>query len=215
MKTQRTRQRTNRPNPLKTATTALEDAVHALCNPQPHRIHANEYFAGDLAWTPSRYEQLADAIDITASHTGYGGGNSGLNVWIDPLMLKMSIDLRAQTATGARAPTPLLLRTLAQVAWRPQDTEHLEALTAEIHGWCKAVDDLFAPKPAYLDAACPQCGQTKTHIIQDDGDRVGRPALAVSVERGAWCQACHQDWPLDRLPILARLIGTMPQTVPA
>jgi hypothetical protein len=183
------------PNPLRTAINALTDTIDQLCQPRYTDGHR----------TASRYAQLRAAIDITASRAGTGTGTNRSPCWLDALKLAMTIDERATAIHSAR-----------RHAWRPQDIPTIEALTTEIDAWCHAIDDLFATKPMYLSSPCPQCGQTSTHRWTDEGEHVRTPALALLTERGAWCQACHSRWPPGPLLIiLARQLGTMPQTATA
>jgi hypothetical protein len=182
--------------PLHHAHNQLCDAIQALTAPQPATCQ------GRIAWTPSRYNSLRDATTSRAHGSTTGSSRSRLPCWIDALKLIIKIDTRIAAMTETRAPTPALLRGLARAQWRPQDTELITTIAAELEGFAQAIDDLFAPKPVYLPDPCPHCGQTHTHKLTDDGQKIRTPALAVSVDRGAWCQACHDrfdPWFLARL----------------
>jgi hypothetical protein len=187
-----TSRRRYRSSPLRAAVYALTDAIADLCEPR--------HVAGTRV--ASRYAQLRDAVDIAASRAGTGTGSNRTPCWLDALKLAIRID--ARTAEIRATPTR---------SWRPQDIPKIEQLTTEIGAWCKAIDDLFSIKPIYLPNPCPRCDQRWTHRLNDEGERTRTPALALTAERGAWCQACHDRWEPERLPLLARQLGTMPATV--
>ncbi len=190
---------------LPLALRALEDAVHALTHPPTTHTH-------------SRYHNLRAALtDARAGHHHTAPGSS-LPLWIDALKLAILIDQRTNRITQRprTIPTPLRLRLLLLERWRPQDCDRLTQISTEIESWNQAVDDLFAVKPIYLtDHRCPQCGQKETNRIADDSERVRTPALAVTAEKGAWCQACHTRWQPDQLVFLGRLLGHHPEGITA
>jgi hypothetical protein len=181
--------------------TRLHDAISALCDPTWHNHHP----------LPSRYDQLQDAKanPATSGHTTTPPA-SMIPAQIDALMLAKLIDERTTTITrGARIKsTTGRLQWLTTQKWRPQDIETLEAITAEISSWTKAIDDFFAPNPKFFTAACPQCGHAHAYHRRNDGERVKVQALAITVDKGAWCNHCHQTWTGEQqLMILAAQIA--------
>jgi hypothetical protein len=180
--------------------TRLHDAISALCDPSWHDRHP----------LPSRYHQLNDAL--TDAHISKHTRTQNSNIipcQIDALKLKIHIDRRTAILTpGTKIKsTTGRLQEITTRKFRPQDTETLEATTAEIQSWTKAIDDLFAPKPIYLPNPCPQCGHTHTHRRNDDGDTIRTPALAITVIAGAVCQQCHAKWPPEDLMFFGRVLG--------
>jgi hypothetical protein len=186
----------------------LCDAVAGLCAPQwqDHRP------------LDPRYTQLRDAINCPALSGHHSGQpSSAIPAQIDALKLVMHIDDRTHVHTrfSQSRTTPNRLRELTQIGWRPQDCDQLTAVAGEIESWVCAIDDLFATPPIYLPDPCPHCAQTHTHRVGDDGERIRTPALALTVEKGATCQSCHDVWPPDRLLFLGRTLGYHPAGVTA
>ena len=182
---------------------ALTDAVDGLAAPQPR------HHGGVLIWAPSRYTQLRGALSGGRRPGGRrrSGWSTTAPCWVDSLKLLLAIDSRTAEITRARGDTRALLEGLAVARWRVQDVHLIEAITGEILGWVKAVDDLFSSHPIYLPDPCPECRQSWTHRWNDEGMRVRAPALAVTVEQGCVCQSCHATWGLDRLVFLGRVLG--------
>ena len=191
---------------LPLARNRLTDAISALCDPTTHDGHPLD----------SRYTQLRDAITNAhiSGHTRTPAAHI-IPAQIDCLKLAITIDRRTRTLTHDNNNTPKLLNQLTTRKWRPQDTELIEAITAEIQSWAKAIDDLFAPKPVYLPNPCPQCGHTWTRRKNDDGDTIRTRALAISILTGAVCQNCHAKWPPQDLVFFGRVLGYQPQGITA
>jgi hypothetical protein len=215
---------------LADATTRLEDAVAALTARQASPIPG----AG-TGWLPCRYAMLRGAL--CGNRAGRGRRSQRISLipcWVDALKLLLAIDACAAqlehrhpprcadcpiwcylAARHGDHPTIRRVRALLDYRWRPQDSRDLLDIAAELAGYAKAIDDLFAPKPIYLPHPCPQCGQRCTYRFTDDGQRVRTAALAVTAEHGAVCQACHAVWPADQLVFLGRILGTAPAGIPA
>jgi hypothetical protein len=204
------------------ATARLGDAVAALAADQAHPLPG----AGH-GWLPCRYLMLRDALYGTR---GAGGRrrqpSSVIPCWVDALKLLLVIDAwaaelecryppRYAAADDSDHVTVRRVRALLEFGWRPQDSRDLLDISAELAGYAKAIDDLFAPKPIYLPNACPHCGHRHAYRYADDGQHVRTPALAVTAEHGAVCQSCHAVWPPDQLVFLGRILGTAPAAIPA
>jgi hypothetical protein len=186
---------------LPLARNRLHDAVSALCDPTWHQHHPLD----------SRYHQLRDAItDAHISGHARTPAATIIPCQIDCLKLKIKIDKRTQHHTPHTHihNTPDRLQWLTTQKWRPQDTEHLETITAEIQSWAKEIDDLLTPqKPLNLPNPCPQCGHNWAHRKNDDGDIIRTRALAVTTA-GALCRQCHAHWPVEKLAWLGHVLGT-------
>lgn len=192
--------------PLQLATNQLHDAIHALCNPQPH------HHQGRIVWLNSRYVELAGAISGQRGGRGHSQPSSVIPLFIDALLLKMAIDSRT-AEWDTDADTPTRLTRVSHHPFRPQDTEYMATITTEIQCWVRKIDDLFAPKLVYLYdpdqpgkwATCPRCGHNEAFRYADDGQRVRTPALAVTPAGEAFCQHCHDRF--ESLGYLGRLLG--------
>jgi hypothetical protein len=135
---------------------------------------------------------------------------------IDCLKLAIHIDNRTTILTRGtpNRPSSVIdrLQQLTTHKWRPQDIEHVETLTTEIASWVKKIDDLFGPKPVYLKQPCPHCGHNTAHKLNDEGDTIRTPALALTIEHNerppmARCQHCHDAWTgPQQLKLLARML---------
>lgn len=66
------------------------------------------------------------------------------------------------------------------------------------------IDALFSPKPIALPDPCPNC-KTKTVYRNQDGEEVRSPALQITAD-GCTCGNCHANWPVERLPILGKIL---------
>lgn len=192
---------------LQLAITTLTNAIHALCDPQPHPLNTGR------TWLDSRYQQLRDAIS-TASVSGHNSSTpaSLIPAQIDALKLTITIDTRtaihvAHWENQLANTTPARLQQLTDRTWRPQDTQPITNTATEIQSWTKAINDLFAPKPLYLPDPCPHCHHTHAYRLNDEGERVRTPALTVTAARGAYCAHCHDIWPPDQLLFLGRILG--------
>jgi hypothetical protein len=181
----------------------LSDAVAGLCAPQWQ----------DRRPLDPRYTQLRDAI-ATPAVSGHRRStpSSQVPAQIDALKLVLLIDGRTRVLTvfSRARTTPNRLRALTQIGWRPQDCGQLGTIAGEIESWVCAIDDLFAIPPVYLPDPCPNCGQSHTHRLADDGQRIRTKALAVTTDRGAYCQSCHDAWPREHLGVLAGMLGYQP-----
>lgn len=200
----RTRQARPQVDPaLQGTVTSLADAVDGLAGPQPR------HHDGVLVWAPSRYAQLRGALTGGKRPGGRrrGGWSTMAPCFVDALKLLLAIDSRTAEIARAHGDTRELLEGLAVARWRVEDVRLIEAITGEVLGWVKAVDDLFASHPIYLPDPCPECRQSWTHRWNDEGQLVRAPALAVTVEHGCICQSCHATWSLDRLVFLGRVLG--------
>jgi hypothetical protein len=124
-----------------------------------------------------------------------------LPTWVDALKLAIHIDNRTHAITAwaphcAEKTTPARLTHLVRCKFRPQDSQRLESIAAEITSWSQAIDDLFAPNPIYLRGEyCPRCQQSHAHMKTDDGQTVTRPALVITALGIAMCGACHDTFP--------------------
>ena len=190
---------------LALAVNGLFGAVGAMINPRPYPRRSGGY-----DWTDSRYEMLREGIG-SAMISGHGRHSASLiPANIDYLKLGITIDTRTAELSPKPGDTIVRLRRLTEAKYRPQDADHLQDVSAEIKSWARAIDDLMATKPLYLPDPCPHCGHTHAYRQADDGQRIRTPALALSIEAGAWCQNCHDVWPPEHLGILARLLGYHP-----
>ena len=192
--------------PLALAVHGLFSAVGALCSQRPYPRAGGGYH-----WTDSRYQQLKEGVgNASVSGRGHTAASSLAPLQVDYLKLALTIDGRAAVLNPHPGDTPGRLRGLTKVKYRPQDTEALIDTGAEIKSWVKAIDDLMAPAPIFLKDPCPECQKTHAYRWSDDGQRVRAPALALTVENGAWCQNCHATWDKGRLGLLAQLLGYRP-----
>jgi hypothetical protein len=194
---------------LQLALTALKNAVYDLTHPRA------ELTAGQLRHLDSRYDELRDALTGGRSHGTHTAPSSVLPTWVDALKLAILIDERVHHIAQhlpriTEHDTPARLRHLTTCRYRPQDSKHLETIAVEVTSWSVAIDDLFAAKPKYLPDPCPHCQQTHAHRKSDDGETIRTPALALTVEKGAWCQACHDTF---EIMFLARLLGYTPEGI--
>src|SRR6516164_3246382 len=205
----------NQDSGLRQTTTALTRAVQALTPPQPHPLNP-------ACPLPCRYTQLRQAL---YTHRGGNGGGSvhTIPAWIDALKYVTELDTLASAMVKRWPPTYCQLtdhnehhtiRNLNQTLthhWSPKDDcQQIRYTAHQLTSYSHKIDDLFAPRPAYLPDPCPHCGHTTTHKLNDEGEDIRTPALAVTADRGAWCQQCHDTWtPL----FLARILGypTPPQ----
>ncbi len=192
---------------LPAALVALQNAAHSLVGPR-----------GDTAGRiPSRYTQLRGAL--YGARGGHGGRHTApssvLPLWIDAMLLLITIDDRVGLLEHDHRPPPLqhpghpTLRRIQQIVllhWRPQDASTVTMIAHDFARFAKAIDDLFDIKPIFLPDPCPHCGQNHTYRLADDGQRVRTPALQVSVT-GAVCLACHDRWAPDELMFLGRILG--------
>ena len=185
----------------------LHDAIHALTEPTYHNHHP----------IPARYTQLRDGIANPAiSGHHHTPAASMIPAQIDCLKLAIHIDNRVTILTRGtpNRPSSVIdrLQQLTTHKWRPQDIEHVETLTTEINSWVKKIDDLFGPKPVYLKQPCPHCGHNTAHKLNDEGDTIRTPALALTIEHNehppmARCQHCHDAWTgPQQLKLLARML---------
>jgi hypothetical protein len=185
---------------LRAAQSRLADAVAALVDPRPQHLD------GHTVWLDSRWVELCEALDGPRGGRGGAQPSSVVPFWLDALLLTMRID--ARTAELDAAPdTPTRLRSVLERHRRPHDTKTIETITGDLQAFVKAIDDLFSPKPIYLPDPCPHCGHDYAYLHSDDGQRIRRPALAVTAEHGAVCNHCHDAWAPDQLIFLGRILG--------
>jgi hypothetical protein len=196
--------------PLVLSTRKLADAVDALAHTQYHTVRLEDDGRRRLKRVrlACLYDQLVDAV--SAHRGGRGGSWAGqFPFWADAHVLLCEID----AAVLAMHPAPHRwtgwtverLAALTAHPWRPQDCAEIDAYTRLIESFVKRGEGLFNPKPIPLADACPDCGE-KTVYRDKDGEEVRTPALQIT-EDGATCGACRANWPLERLPMLGRILG--------
>ena len=146
---------------------------------------------------------------VEAARGGSGGKWSHqLPFWADAFVLLGEIE----TAVAVMHPAPkgwigwtkARLAALEQQKWRPQDCPVMYQHTAQLEGFTARIDALFSPKPISLPDRCPECG-TKTVYRNQDGEQVRSPALQINAD-GCTCGNCHANWPVERLPILGKIL---------
>jgi len=195
---------------LRDATVKLAHAITALTYPQPPpQPHTKPL--------PCRYTTLRQAL---YTHRGGNGNNPKAHTipaWIDALKYVIEIDGLA-CDLHQRWPAPqtnqqqhVTIRRLNAILahnWLAADNvQQIRDATTQLGAYADKIDDLFAAQPVYLPDPCPHCGHTHTRKLNDLGETVSTPALAVSVDKGAWCQQCHDKFaPL----FLGRLLGYQP-----
>lgn len=197
---------------LPAALRELDDALHALTNPQQQVIN------DQLMIGPSLYMQLWDAV--SGESTNGGGAGSGSKsrppVWIDAFDLCHEIDQAVecwQPMHTGTPPTVGRLKHLRARAWRPQDCRQLEQITTACAAWATSIDELMNPKPKWtLPYPCPNCQTTHVYRRDSSGEMVRQYALALSPE-GCQCTRCHAQWAPGQFMFLGRLLNTVPDNV--
>lgn len=197
----------NREGALLLARRRLEDSIDELVHTRRHTIRLE---GGRLRRVrlPSLYQQVVEAVQ---SHRAGGGGKwaGQFPFWADALVLLGEID--AEVVRMHPHPhqwqgwTVQRLAAVSERKWRPQDCKQMLGYAEKLSTFSKRAEALFAPKPIPLPDACPECGE-KTVYRNQDGEEVRTPALQIT-ENGATCGACRANWPIERLPMLGRILG--------
>lgn len=200
----------NEDGALKPALQLLEDALHRLCGPQSRIVEER------LVYVPSRYLQLRDAIFGEQVNAGTGGGSkSRPPFWVDAHDLLHEIDTSVecwQPAFTGVPPTVGRLQWIAQRKWRPQDVRQIEQIARAVAEWAASIDALLDPPAKWsLPNPCPSCN-TAIVYRRDGDDMVRQPALQIG-PNGCTCQKCKAHWPPNQFVFLARVIGSLPDSV--
>ncbi|MGV7794886.1 DUF7341 domain-containing protein [Mycobacterium kansasii] len=191
---------------LPAARRQLADAISALIDPRPYLTDQG------LQWLDSRYCDLRDALTAQRVGSSHKPGPKD-PAWLAAIHLLKVIDRRAQTLEPAwpisdcdEYPTVQRLRQLDTRKWRPQDTELVTKIAADITKDAADIDALFAPSPKFLPDPCPSCHHSHARRLDDEGKPTRIPALAIT-DDGCRCNVCKEHWPLDRLMFLGRVLG--------
>lgn len=157
----------------------------------------------------SRYDELVESVE--AHRGGHGGHWQGqLPFWADALVLVLEVDAAVLKMCPHphrwRGWTEQRLIWLEQQKWTPQETAKLFRMASELQGFVKRIDTLFAPKPIPLKDPCPECGEKTAYREGDEKDKPIRvPALQIN-DAGCTCGNCSANWPVERLPLLGKLL---------
>lgn len=207
---------------------ALTAAVRALVDPLVVREMT---LAGLLERrAPGLLEQLATSVGVGSERGGRGGGAGGSRVLIDPtahaLLLRIEDFARRElwrtepgvayvgTTVAARVPVPELpaaerirrcARYVAAVAQAPAD---IEWLTHQLADWASSIRALLDPSRRARPIpgiACPACSVEWTARVDDAGDLVRVPALALWPNGETHCLACQHYWPLTDMHSITAL----------
>lgn len=188
---------------LPAALTQLDDALHALTNPQ------TEYHNNQPIHAPSLYMQLWDAIQGEQA-TGHGVPRSMPPIWCDAADLLNEIDTAAsawQPQPDGIPPTVGRLKALRNRPWRPQDTHSINQITNALTSWAARITALLNPEHIkHVSAPCPSCGATTVYRKDSAGETVRQPALQIVTETGCTCQKCHAHWGPERYLFLCKLL---------
>lgn len=167
-----------------------------------------QYVQGRVRVAPSWWDRLTEAVAATGLKDGTSRAvaKSRPLCWADALDLKVRIEDRAKSWIGGDS-VPGRLRALASRRWRPQDTEAVQGIAAEVQSWRLAVTALVEPSHIKsVAAACPQCGERWVYRMHA-GERVRQPALQLEAATGCLCQGCRAFWPPEKYLFLCRLLG--------
>lgn len=192
---------------LPAAVRALDTATSAMVDPRPERHDRG------TSWLDSVYTELRSAIH---GHRAGGANHRTAEpqppLWIDGVDLCREIDSTVKqwepNAAGHHTPTVNRLHTLSGRKWRPQDVDTVTGYANDLRRWVQHYRTLVDQKPLTLPNPCPKCGAWFAHRSLD-GERVRVAALQLTLERCV-CNACRVEWPADRFPWLARLLGYEP-----
>lgn len=216
------------PAPVDTALAPARDklanAIHALIDPRRQTLDGGRH-----TWLDSVYAELAEAVYEKHARGG-GSAQPASPLWIDASDCLTEIWRLAHRAhpehpgytskdryqsQRLESPTVLRLQIIAERKWRPQDTERITDLAAELERLtAKAVhlleSQLGGVKDWSLPNPCPNCG--RTHVYVDSGgDRVRRPALQITE---SFCRCRNPDcdgfWRSIEFQFLGTLLGYRP-----
>ena len=193
---------------LPVARSRLADAVMALTHERRHTIRLD---GGKMRRVRllSRYDELDESI--IAARDGHNGfaSHSQVPFWVDAHDLLTEIDTEVvkmyPAPHGWPGWTKPRLQALDERRWRPQDCEVIFRYARVLDALTKRIDTLFAPRPIRLPDPCPECGVA--HVYHDsDGEQVRNSALQIT-DIGATCGNCRAHWPIERLPLLGKVLG--------
>jgi len=193
------------------AVTRLHRAIHELIDPK------TQYTNNQLLWAPSLYMQLFHATP--GEHiSGRRELAATAVTWMDAFQLRDEIDTgfnNVQHAYRGVPPTVGRAREILKRTWRPQDVHYISQIAAVVEEWCADIDALLNPQPRWtLDAACPACNETTVYRRDSAGENVRQPALQVGPS-GCYCTnpRCQTYWEPYRLPLLAKVLGLLPDGI--
>lgn len=206
---------------LPAARQKLGQAISALIDPKPTTRTLDDG-THCIEWLDSLYDQLTDALPG-------GQGNATRTPQSSPPICIDAVDImtRITTFTTAWEPRPnidvsgetppiaiIRLQTIDKRTWRPQDTQHIETITAEIEAWCEQIKTLLNPDKRWtLPNPCPACGTAIVYRRNSSGENVRQPALQIG-PLGCVCQHCHHAWAPQYFQHLARVLGyELPQGI--
>ena len=187
----------------------LENAVHALADPQP------VWAGGVCRWSDALYVRLRGALTGRGGerrHDGAFGSRAPCRSGV--LALLVEID----RAVGGWEPhgksTTDRLRQLVGNGWRPQDCDLLTEYADRVEAWTLTAVELLGDRSptVALRLPCPSCERLHVYRRNSGGESVRSWALRVS-EDGCVCLGCRAEWSPDEFHWLARLLGCDP--VPA
>lgn len=180
------------------ARTQLDRVVQRLISPRPGMLQRTQ---------PSLYNCLVDDLAGTQGETKTPA-KSLPPVWIDALQLLADIDAQTHKWMPVPGTTPRRLVMLTVKSWRPQDTNHVTDMAAQVEKWCDSISHLLDPEAVkHISAACPQCGRTVVYRKDSAGETVRQPALRLVLPEGCTCQACKAHWPPEQYMFLCKLLG--------
>lgn len=185
----------------------LGEAIEDLSRGQRHSLKLD---GGKIkrVRTLSLYRELEQAV---AAHRGGGGGKwSGqFPFWADALVLLDEIDREVMKMHPAPHQwfgwTVERLAALELRRWRPQDCALIYEYVNKLESFVKRAEGLFSTRPIALPDPCPECGEKYAWRTQDE-EEVRNAALQIT-EDGATCGVCKANWPVERLPMLGRILG--------
>lgn len=192
-----------------TEESTLPDAVDQLYRAVGDLVdEQKQYVQGRVRVAPSWWDRLTEAVAATGLKDGTSRAvaKSRPLCWSDALDLKVRIEDRAKSWIGGDS-VPARLRALASRRWRPQDTEAVQGIAAEVQSWRLSITALVEPaRVKTIAAACPSCGQRWAYR-NFAGENVRNPALQVVADAGCTCQCCRSFWPPENYLFLVRLLG--------
>lgn len=187
---------------IQAARTRLGRAVQRLTAPR-----AGVHYDRTL-WEPSLYLQLRS--DLAGSQGDTRTPAKSLPpLWIDASQLLGEIDTKTKSWCPIPGDTPKRLQKLSFHGWRPQDTDLVSSMAAQVDSWCESILNLLDPDDRKFieNAACPACSKARVYRRDSAGEMVRQPALKIVMGQGCTCQACGAFWAPEKFLFLGRLLG--------
>lgn len=203
---------------IRAARRALNDAIHHIVG-RTTTLITHDNGRTQHVWGDSLYTQLRDGLITPTADGRNRQAGSQPPVWVDAADLLTEIDKTVRTwqpdpgifdGDLTREPTPETVRRLHHIedrTWRPQDTDHIEHLTAQLLTWADRIRQLLdPPMRATIPAPCPACQTTTVYRRDSAGDTVRQPALQIGAH-GCVCLSCRTTWAPSLYTHLARVLG--------